>query len=227
MLEHSRHWHLRNIDLLHELSELALRELAEQTEMREIQKREIISFPPKYKKYIHFLKHGHVKIYRLSDNGQQTIMDVIGPGEIFGDLLYDDDLYDDSVEIVEALDAGLICTMDQEKFLQFVNAYPSLNRRLLKWMTLRFRRIEAKLEDMVFKDARHRIYSFIKRSADDFGMRKNGKIVTPKYLSQEEIAYLTATSRQTVASTLNDLRRDGILDFDRSSMTIHRIEMLN
>ncbi|MFQ5627825.1 MAG: Crp/Fnr family transcriptional regulator [bacterium] len=215
-------WHFENFDLFSELSASSLHELANQTEMREFQKKEIITFPPTYKKFIHFLKKGHVKIYRLSEDGQEVILEVLGPGEIFGDLPYDEEPDEDIVEVAEALDDSLLCTMCQEKFSQFVTVHPALNRRLLKWMVLRFRRIESRLEDLVCKDARHRIYSFLKQYAQDFGKRRNGQIIMPKFLSQEEIAYVTATSRQTVASTLNDLRRDGVLDFTRSSMTIHQ-----
>ncbi|MFQ5632514.1 MAG: Crp/Fnr family transcriptional regulator [bacterium] len=222
MPEPTKLWYLKNFDLFSELSTASLAELSDQTEMHTFCKKEIISFPPTYRKYIHFLKIGHVKIYRLSEGGQEVIVELLGPGEIFGDLPCDEDANDDAVEITETLDKGLLCTMRQQEFLEFANAHPCLNRRLLKWMVLRFRRIESRLEDLVCKDARHRIYSFIRQYAQDFGKQRNGLIVMPKFLSQEEIAFVTATSRQTVASTLNDLRRDGVLDFTRSSMTIYQ-----
>lgn len=219
-------WYLENFNLFSELPAEGLRTLAAMSEMRLLHKKEIIGFPPKYHRSIYFLKRGHVKLYRLTDSGREAIIDILGPGELFGDLPGDESYEDDGVEIAEALEEGLICTVGQREFIEFASRHPGLNRRLLKWMVLRFRRIEARVEDLICKDAFNRICSFLKRYADDFAVQKNGIVVIPNFLSQREIAHATATSRQTVASTLGALRRDGILDFDRSTLKIFNLAKL-
>lgn len=218
--------YLQSFELFEDVPERSLKALAAHAGLRTVGKKEIVSFPHNYTKFIHFLTSGHIKIYRLADDGQQAIIDVIGPGEIFGDLPYDE-MSDDCVEFAEALDCGLICSIRLDDFLLFLQEHPKVNRRLFKWMVYKFRRIESRLEDLIFKDARRRIYSFIKQYAEDFGKYHKGRIVMSQFLSQKEIAHITATSRQTVASILNDLRRDGILEFTRSSMTICRPEELS
>jgi CRP-like cAMP-binding protein len=47
-----------------------------------------------------------------------------------------------------------------------------------------------------------------------------------KFITHQEIANLTATSRQTVTTLLNDLRERNILTFDRRRLLIRNLEAL-
>ena len=217
---------LKKLDFFYDIPDAKLRTLARNLDVRPFHKKELVSFSHAYRKYVHFLQCGHIKIFRLSEDGQRVNLSVMGPGGLFGDLPYDEEESDDFVEVAEALDRGILCSLEQKAFLEIIHAYPHLGLRLFKWMVLRFRRAEAMVEDLASKDAYHRICSFIKRYAEDFGSYRSGQIVMPKFLSQSEIAHFTATSRQTVASTLNALRREGILEFNRSTMTISHPEKL-
>ena len=48
----------------------------------------------------------------------------------------------------------------------------------------------------------------------------DGSLVLRNYLTHQEIASYTGTSRQTVTTVLNELREDKILDFNRKQITI-------
>jgi CRP-like cAMP-binding protein len=220
MIEEGKIWHLREINILDGLSDQTLRRLAERTEMIHLQKRQTIYFPETQTRGIYFLKMGHVKIVRLSEEGREAILDVVGPGELFGELCLVDDDQDDYVEIAQALDDVVLCSMTKEGFVEFLNENPSLNLRMLKLIGLKLRKVESKLEDLVFKDARERVIEFVLRFAESYGRIRNRKITVSKFLSQEEIAHLTGTSRQTVAAILNELRREGTIHFTNRELTI-------
>jgi CRP-like cAMP-binding protein len=172
------------------------------------------------------LKSGHVKIVRLSPEGREAILDIVGPGEIFGEMALADEPEEEYVELAEALDEVLICAMSKNDFMEFLKKNPELNLRMIKLIGLKLRKVESKVEDLIFKNVRERIITFLLRFAEAFGKIKDRQITVPKFLSQDEIAHLTGASRQTVATILNDLRQEGLIDFTTKSLTILKPERL-
>ncbi|KAA0220547.1 Crp/Fnr family transcriptional regulator [candidate division KSB1 bacterium] len=226
MSEKTKLWYLKNINILEGLPEDYLKNLAARTSMSHVRKNGAIYFPEAQAKNIYFLKTGHVKIVRLSPEGREAILDIIGPGEVFGELALADDEGEIYVEIAEALDEVLICAMSKDDFVEFLKKNADLNLRMLKLIGLKLRKVEAKVEDLIFKSVRDRIMAFLLRFAESFGKIKDRRITVPKFLSQDEIAHMTGASRQTVATILNELRKEGVIDFTAKSLTILKPESL-
>ncbi|MDA3859786.1 MAG: helix-turn-helix domain-containing protein [Melioribacteraceae bacterium] len=63
--------------------------------------------------------------------------------------------------------------------------------------------------------------SFIYNLAIEQGKRIGDEIFLKPFLTHQNIAQLTACSRQTVNSILADLREKGLIDFDRKKIIIH------
>ena len=68
--------------------------------------------------------------------------------------------------------------------------------------------------------------SFILNFARDNGKRIGNEIFVKPFLTHQDIAELTACSRQTVNSILTDLREQGIINFDRKKLIISKEEKL-
>jgi CRP-like cAMP-binding protein len=62
--------------------------------------------------------------------------------------------------------------------------------------------------------------------AEEFGKMKRGIVTIKMHLSDQEIAFLTASARQTVTKTLDDFRSAGLIDFSREGITIKQLEKL-
>jgi len=90
----------------------------------------------------------------------------------------------------------------------------------------RLREVENRLEDLVFKDARDRIIDFIKESAEKRGRRVGFEMLFKHCLTQQDIANITGTSRQTVTSVLNELKRLDLIYFNRRSILIRDMAKL-
>jgi CRP-like cAMP-binding protein len=224
MPEKTKLWYLKNVNLLEGLPERELKALAGRTSMSKLRKGGAIYFPEAQSKNLYFLKTGHVKIVRLSPEGREAILDIVGPGEIFGELALADDEGEVYVEMAEALDEVLICAMSKNDFMEFLKKNPELNLRMIKLIGMKLRKVESKVEDLIFKNVRQRVMTFLFRFAEAFGKIKERQISVPKFLSQDEIAHLTGASRQTVATILNELRKEGVIDFTTKSLTILKPE---
>lgn len=224
MSEKSKFWYLKNINIFDGMDDSQMKMVEKMTTMSKLGKHHPIYFPEQPSNNIFFLKEGHVKLYRLHEDGREVILDILGPGEIFGELSIIDQ--DGRRDGAETIDDALVCSMSMKDFENMLPHNPSLNLQLTKWVGLRLRRFEEKISDLAFKDVTKRIISFLVRYADDFGKIKEGTVQISSSLSHQEIAYLTAASRQTVTTVLNDLKDKGLIDFTRKILTIRNLKEL-
>ena len=191
-------WYLENFNLFKGLTPADKLELEKLAIVEQKVKKSIIYFPvdPPYTLYL--VKTGKVKISRLTPDGQELVLEMLGPGEIFGELA----LTGQSIreEKAEAVEEALICGFRTRDFEQFLSKNPGLNRQVLKLVGLRLKKVQVRLENLFFKNAAERILHFLRELAVEQGQpldHDNGTVIKLK-LTHENIAKLTATNRQKV-----------------------------
>lgn len=213
MGEKTKIWYLQNFNLLKGMDEESMMMMDQRSKMMSSPKREIIYFPEERSDNIYFLKEGKVKISRVSEDGKKMTLQLIGPGEIFGESsILGQEKRENIAEVVEN---ATICSISKSMFQDLLTKNPKVNLSVNKFIGLKIRRIQAHVEDLVFKDAKERVIAFLKRYVETFGKKLiDGWIVRP-FLTHQEIADLTATSRQTVNTILNELVQDGKIKYTR------------
>lgn len=96
----------------------------------------------------------------------------------------------------------------------------------MKLMGSKALEMEHRLESLIFKDSRSRIVEFMVEMAEKKGQRVGYEWVIRSFLTHQEIANITATSRQTVTTVLNELRDANFLTFNRKRLLIRDLEKL-
>ena len=220
MAEKTKIWYLQNFNLIQGMDESSMEMMDQKSKMKKSSKREIIYFPEERSDNIYLLKEGKVKISRVSEDGKKMTLQLIGPGEIFGEsAILGQDKRENIAEVVED---AVICSINRTMFQEMLTNNPKLNLSINKFIGLRIRKIQAHVEDLVFKDAQERVVAFLKRYAKTFGKKMiDGWMVRP-FLTHQEIADLTATSRQTVNSILNDLVSNQDIKYTRRYFQVLR-----
>jgi CRP-like cAMP-binding protein len=220
MAEKTKIWYLQNFNLIKGMDESSMDMMDQKSKMKKSSKREIIYFPEERSDNIYMLKEGKVKISRVSEDGKKMTLHLIGPGEIFGEsAILGQDKRENIAEVVED---AVICSINRTMFQEMLTNNPKLNLSINKFIGLRIRKIQAHVEDLVFKDAKERVVAFLKRYAKTFGKEMiDGWMVRP-FLTHQEIADLTATSRQTVNSILNDLVSNQDIKYTRRYFQVLR-----
>src|SRR6516162_580913 len=142
MSEKSKFWYLKNINIFDGMDDSQMKMVEKLTTMNKLGKHHPIYFPEEPSKNIFFLKEGHVKLYRLHEDGREVILDILGPGEIFGELSLIDQ--GERSEAAETLDDTLVCSMSMNDFEAMLLHNPGLNLQLTKWIGFRLRRFEEK-----------------------------------------------------------------------------------
>ncbi len=218
MAEKSKLWYLENFNLFQGLNKESMEKLNKITSMKEFPKNQPIYFANEPSDAIFFLKKGRVKLTRTSPDGKEMILTLVNPGEVFGELGFVDD--GERTDYAIALDECLICAISKDDFRKFVEENPELNRRITKLIGFKLRKFSERIEELVFKDAQQRVISFLFSLADNYGKHIGDEIVVKPFLTHQDIAELTACSRQTVNSILTDLREQGYIKFDRRKLII-------
>lgn len=220
MAEKTKLWYLQNFNLLEGIDDSAMDMMNQKSKMTNSSKREIIYFPEERSDTIYLLKEGKVKISRVSEDGKKMTLQLIGPGEIFGEsAILGQEKRENIAEVVED---AVICAMNRSMFQDLCSSNPRLNISINKFIGLKIRKIQAHVEDLVFKDAKGRVVAFLERYTKTFGKKMiDGWMVRP-FLTHQEIADLTATSRQTVNSILNDMVTNQEIKYTRRYFQVLR-----
>lgn len=211
-------WYLENFNLFEGLSKDKMMELSKKLNMTSAVKNEIIYFAEEPSESIFFLKEGQIKLSRISDEGKESISSILKPGDIFGELAIAGESNREDSAI--ALEDVLICTISKGNFEKLLIETPELNLRITKIIGLKLQRVNRDLENLIFKDSFSRVLDFLKRYAEDYGKKIGNEIFIRTTLTHQDIANLTSTSRQTVTTIMNDLKNDGIIDFNRIKIKV-------
>lgn len=215
----------KSIPLFEALSPEDLELLAEKAHFRKAPKFQFIFMPDEIADHVYFLLDGRVKTGTFSAEGREVIKEILQPITLFGDLA----LAGESTrsEFAQALhdDVGYIAIHIAD-FQQLMQRNQRLVFACLKHLSLRLQRVEERLAKLVLKDARERIIEFLVETAGREGRRVGYETLVKHHLTQQDIANLTGTSRQTVTSVLNDLRKSNLIYFNRNSILIRDIEKL-
>jgi len=190
--------------------------MCEILEMESIDKGSPIVLDNKDTKSIYFLKKGTVKIVNQTSD---TVKYIVKRGNIFGELsLYDENAA--SEEIAYALEDCIICYIESDRMEQLMQKHKALKNGVLKIYGMRIRKLERRLEDLLYKDSATRIREFMLDFVNEFGEDDGAQRVVKKLLSHKDIANLTNTSRQTVSNILSKMRKEGVLDYNSEYVSV-------
>ncbi len=224
--ENNTFWHLSNFNILQNLKKPDMMRLASLVKDSPCPKDQVLYLPRDKSDRVFFLKSGKVKITSISAEGKEMIHDLIMPGQIFGELALVSEEGEERNTIAEALEDGIVCSIDAKVMSDFLAEVPALNFSITKLIGFRFKKIQRRMSDMWFKSAPVRIREFIKDMAVEYGKDVGYEKVLRMKLTHQDIASMTATARQTVTSTLNQLEQDNIITYDRSRILIRDMDRL-
>lgn len=211
-------WYLKHINLFQALSMSELQEIDRITRMQEVKKRQPIYLPGDPANTVYLLKKGRVKIASADSSGREVTFEVLEPGEIFGELEVLEELPRET--FAEALDDALICAMRREDFERHICKHPALTIKLAKLIGLRLRKIQSRIEDLVFRDVPGRLAHLLLELSKTHGLTDESGTRLHVKLTHQELANLIGCSRETVSATLARFREQGLIRIDGRAITL-------
>ena len=225
MYEDLKYWYLRDHKLFRTLSFGQIRQLCIITGFKKAQKGEIIYFSSSDLPRIFLLKKGNIKIVAVDEDGNETIKDIIQKGDLFGELTLEADSQSNEYAKVLSDDVA-ICSFLMSDFEDLLLRNPSLALSYTKFVGLKMKRIKNSYSNLISKDAKTRLFQFLKDWADKEGVRTENTVIIENYLTQNDIAQIICTSRQTATHLLNEMETNGSIIYGRKEIIITDISKL-
>ncbi|MES1215043.1 MAG: Crp/Fnr family transcriptional regulator [Bacteroidota bacterium] len=175
---------------------------------------------------IYLLIKGKIKITECDTMDNELIKDILTAPDLFGDLgLAGSPSLD---EFAEALTANtVVCVFNSMQFKKMLSENPMIALNYANFVNNKLKKLENRHSDLVFRDAKSRLISFMKNWAQSDGSRMGDKIILNNYLTHSDIAGVIATSRQSVNVLLNELRDAGVLFYNRKRIELNNTMIWN
>lgn len=218
-------WYFESVNLFKIVCPIKLEASKAKHVFRTFQKNEYVYFEKQAADEIFFVAKGRVKIFEKKDQNKEVVKAILSTGEIFGELALADERK--RTDFAQSMDNNtVVCCLMLNDLKQLMLDSKDFSFSIIKLIGFRLNKLERKIEQLVFKDVRTRVVEFLKDAAEWKG-KKVGKetlILTP--LTHHDIAKLIGLSRQSVTATLNDLKHENQIYFDRKRILIRNIDEL-
>lgn len=205
-------WYINTNKIFSGLSEKDKGEIASKSMAKNVKKKDFVYSAGGKADTVYILKEGRVKITQFSKDGRGLTVDILEPGDIFGELTVAGEQVRETD--AAAMEDSFICAIGRKDFEDFIGKMPDLSLAITKWIGLRLRRVESRFMDMLFQDVRSRLITLFKDLARKYGVEADGGRKIALRLSHKEIASLAGGTRETVTLELNNLKRSGDILMD-------------
>ncbi|MFC8687357.1 Crp/Fnr family transcriptional regulator [Brevibacillus porteri] len=217
---------LSRINLFQSLSEAELALLEPATPMEVVKRGTMISSPHLKQKRLYLIKAGKVRLYKLSADGKELTIDLLGTGHVFGEIgsftISPTNMY------AEAWEDSVICSIDKGQFEELMLEKPRLALHFIEIVSNRLQEVEEMMELMAYGSVRQRLVYLLGRLCEKYG--GECQTDTPEWielavnLTHQELATMMGCIRETVTETLHELTVEGMVKKAglRKPLWVHR-----
>lgn len=195
------------------LDEHALRALVPRGMVRSFPRHTVIMSEGDETDALYVLLSGRVKAFVADDAGREVVVNTIGAGDYFGELILDGGPRAASVMTLAPSRLFVIPRRDVEQLLR---ANPAFAQDLIGKLIGKVRRLTAQVRDLALKDVYSRFLQFVNANA----IEAEGGRVVPERLTQHEIAARIGGSREMVSRIVSDLSAGGYIAVEAKHIRI-------
>ncbi|WP_062061081.1 Crp/Fnr family transcriptional regulator [Aquimarina longa] len=173
---------------------------------------------------VYLIEKGKVKIGYYAEDGCEVIKAILTKGEIFGEKAILGE--NKRTEFAQSVDnTTSICPIGVETMHGLMRDNYSFSLRIYKFIGMRFKRLERRLQLLLFKDTKTRLLEFLNELKEDYGhcCPDTGDMVIEHPYTQKDIANLIGTSRPTLNIILNELKESNVIDFNRKEIRLKNV----
>jgi len=212
-------WHLKSAQIFERLSDDDLRTLEQRSRSTTFRRGSPIYLPSERAEAVFLLARGRVKICNITPDGKQSILALIDPGELFGELaIYSDGAARD--EYAEAADPTTVVMIPGPEIQRLMETRIDLSLGITKLIGMRRQRIERRLKNLLFRSNLERLTHLILELVEQYGHdTPNGMEITIK-LSHQDLANIIGSTRESVTVLLGQLERNGLIRRSRRKLVV-------
>jgi CRP/FNR family transcriptional regulator len=171
---------------------------------------------------IYFLKRGNVRLARLTEDGREVTVAILGPGDLFGEETLFAPGPRSTVAI--ALDDVLVCMVRADDLFTMISSDPLLALNVARILSDRVGELETTMEDLAYAKIGERLMHLFHRLAEEHGEHEaRGTRLTIR-LTHADLASLVGSTRETVSAEIATLARTGRIIADGRTIILPHSE---
>jgi len=176
---------------------------------------------------MYLLEHGRVKLVRESNDHRIQLLSIHAPGEVLGEIPVFDPTGGPRTASALAMNRGTrVVWLEHDALFHWLGQHPRVAIDMLQVMAGRMRSNNEHISDLVFMDVPGRLAKTLINLASRFGEPVEAGLKVPHDLTQEEMAQLVGSSRETVNKALMDFANRGWIAREGRSIIIYQPGML-
>ena len=215
---------LSQIDLFKCLSEREVMRYSSRCFWREYGENELVIDFEDESRDVRFLLTGRARVILRIATGKEIILGDMGPNDFVGEIAAIDN--HGRAANVTVLNTSRMCVMPQSVFLDILAESPEVSLNIMRVLTARVRKLNMRLTEHCFLQAKHRICVEIMRKSRPRLGHEGQRVISPPPL-QREIAERVGTRREVVSRQISALRKKGIVEKTPRALVIKDIPAIN
>ncbi|MFZ5891851.1 MAG: Crp/Fnr family transcriptional regulator [Myxococcota bacterium] len=167
---------------------------------------------------LYFILTGYLKALSRGADGNEVLLSVMGPGEVFGELSVLDG-QPRSASVV-ALEPSELAVVERAPLLSLVQKSPALALGLIDVLTQRLRNLSKRCENISSLDIPARLAEVLVNLAERHGQRRGNDVTIPVRLSQQDLGNMVGATRESVNKQLRGWTQEGIVRQEEGRVVI-------
>jgi CRP/FNR family transcriptional regulator, cyclic AMP receptor protein len=173
---------------------------------------------------LYIIVSGQVRIFTINEAGQELSLIIYRPGDFLGELsLLDGQPRSASAE---AMRRTTTLTLHRAAFLSTLYANPHMAAVVMEALAARLRHSTLYAQLLASHSAPQRIVGQLLDLAARYGVADGGAVSIDLHLTQDDLASLSGTTRETVNRVLSSLRDQGLVRVERARVIVLNLDQL-
>jgi CRP/FNR family cyclic AMP-dependent transcriptional regulator len=152
---------------------------------------------------------GRVKVVIFGESGREVTLSILRPGDSFGEM----SLFDQAPRSANclAIEPTTLLALSRDDLFRHITSHPRTATNLLGEMARRLRRADETIAQLALCDVNERLIHRLVGLAREEGAQSPDGLVVRRRPTQQELANMIGSCRETISRAFNQLARDGLI----------------
>lgn len=203
---------LQSVPYFSDLGEQVLEDIARALTPRSYTHGQIIQIEGQRTQGLYLIESGWVKAIKISPEGKEQILNILGPGEIFNTISVFN--AGQAPATIEALEETVTWSLPQDTFLSLIDRYPPLSRAVIHILADRAQHLLGLVEDLSLRTVESRLaHKLLEEAEEDIVYRK-------RWATQTEMAAHMGTVTDVLNRALRNMVEEELIQVSREQIRI-------
>ncbi|MDR0517164.1 MAG: Crp/Fnr family transcriptional regulator [Fibromonadaceae bacterium] len=215
---------LRRVGFFSNLNEKTINRFAELAVAQSFQHEETIMLAGDHRNFIFFITKGTAKIFSSSKSLKESLLGLLVEGDFFGELQMFSETGRSNISVKAERSCDIV-TFKGNAFLNEISKNPELSLAFLREEILKVGRAYMQIATLSMNTTKKRVLACIIMFIEEMGMQvpnaeKGRSVIKLKLPSQQQIACMSGTSRETVNRELASLAKEGYIEINGKDLIL-------